>query len=95
MTRLAVAADQAGDSRDDVSIVGTIGRLKEVGGSALLAWRHPTDDISRGDPALTKPSLTEPSLGDPSLGELFVGDIGQLHHGNHSALHFSSKGAKC
>ncbi len=93
VTRLAVAADQAGDSRDDVSIVGTVGPLKEVGSSALLARRHPTDDISRRDPALAEPALAEPALAEPSLGELFVGDVGQLDHGNHSALHFSSKNA--
>jgi hypothetical protein len=95
VTRLAVAADQAGDSCDDVSIVGTVGRLKEMGGSALLARRHPTDDISRRDPALAETSLAHPSLTEPSLSELFVGDVGQLDHGNHGALAFSSKGAEC
>jgi hypothetical protein len=75
--------------------MGSVCTLKQVRGPALSARRHPSEDVSRSEVALAEPSLAEPSLAEPSLGELFVGDVGQLDHGNHGALAFSSKGAEC
>ena len=57
MTRLAVAADQAG-SFDDMSNVERVGRREEVGIPALTARRHPGEYVSRTHLALAEPALT-------------------------------------
>ena len=65
VTRSAVAADQAGDPCDNVSIVGTVGTLKQVCSPAFSTRRHPTADVSRRYPALADPAIANPSLVAP------------------------------
>jgi hypothetical protein len=74
MARLAVTADQAG-SHCDVSVVGTVNRLKEVRIPALSARRHPPEEVSRVDLALADPPLTKPSLADSPFDDRSLGDV--------------------